>query len=154
MHDVLVVDDDPSVRTVVTIALEGSGLTMREAADGVEALDELEKHPPALMVLDVMMPGVDGFGVMRARRRRNLAPETRVLMLTAKTSESDFVQGFELGVDEYMPKPFDVERLAVRVRELMVAYPGALVANREEQLAKAEMLARLEAAFARPPRTR
>jgi two-component system OmpR family response regulator len=150
MAEVLIVDDDPDIRGILVFTMEDAGFDVREAGNGAEALEELERRAPDCMVLDVMMPGIDGFGVLRSKRQLGLAAETRVLMLTAKTSERDFVRGWELGADEYLTKPFDPDELVERVRELLRAKPAALQERRENELQKAELLERLESAFTRP----
>jgi DNA-binding response OmpR family regulator len=150
MPEVLVVDDDPDIRNMLTLVLEDAGFRVREAGDGVAALVALEEKAPDLMILDVMMPNVDGFGVLRSRRQKGLAASTRVLLLTAKTAERDFVRGWELGADEYLTKPFDVDRLVNKVRELMQTSTSTLQERREAELQKAELLERLETAFSRP----
>ena len=147
MPEVLVVDDDPDIRMLVAFALEDSGYVVRQADCGDAGLAALEQKAPDLMVCDVMMPGLDGFGVLRTMRQKKLAPNTRVVMLTCKTEEKDHMRGFELGADEYLTKPFDPEELVVRVRFLLSATAEQLAARREAELQKAELLDRLEAAF-------
>src|SRR5688500_15127980 len=147
VQDVLVVDDDASVRSMLKFLFEDEGYRVREAADGAEAIVELEAEPPACMVLDLMMPRVDGLGVLRAREERGLAPDTRVLVLTARMDPSDAVWCWELGADEYMNKPVDPERLSREVRALMHASPEDLRSRREFGLADARRRDLLEAAF-------
>ncbi|HVF32854.1 MAG TPA: response regulator transcription factor [Acidimicrobiales bacterium] len=147
MAEVLVVDDDPDIRMLVAFALEDSGYTVRQASDGEAALGALEAKAPDAMVLDVMMPGTDGFGVLRGMRAKRIAPETRVILLTCKTEERDHLRGWELGADEYLTKPFDPEELVARVRWLLQSSGDALAERRESELQKAELLDRLEAAF-------
>jgi DNA-binding response OmpR family regulator len=147
MAEVLVVDDDPDIRMLVAFALEDSGYTVRQASDGAEALVALEAKAPDAMVLDVMMPGLDGFGVLRGMRAKRLAPNTRTIVLTCKTEERDHLRGWELGADEYLTKPFDPEELVGRVKWLLSSSPEALADRREAELQKAELLDRLEAAF-------
>ena len=149
MAEVLVVDDDPDIRMLVAFALEDSGYTVRQASDGEAALVALEAKAPDAMVLDVMMPGTDGFGVLLGRRQRQLAPETRVLILTCKSEERDHLRGWELGADEYLTKPFDPEELVTRVQWLLGCTTDELDARRKAELQKAELLDRLEAAFNR-----
>ena len=149
MAEVLVVDDDPDIRMLVAFALEDSGYTVRQADCGDAGIAALEQKAPDLMVCDVMMPGMDGFGVLRTMRQRKLAPKTRVVMLTCKTEEKDHLRGFELGADEYLTKPFDPEELVARVKFLLSASAEQLAERREAELQKAELLDRLEAAFAR-----
>jgi two-component system OmpR family response regulator len=147
MAEVLVVDDDPDIRMLVAFALEDSGYTVRQASDGEAALVALEAKAPDAMVLDVMMPGTDGFGVLRGMRAKRIAPDTRVIILTCKTEERDHLRGWELGADEYLTKPFDPEELVSRVKWLLQSSTEQLASRREAELQKAELLDRLEAAF-------
>ena len=149
MAEVLVVDDDPDIRMLVAFALEDSGYSVRQAGDGEAAIAALEAKAPDAMVCDVMMPGMDGFGVLRAMKGRRIAPQTKVIMLTCKTEERDHLRGFELGADEYLTKPFDPEELVARVKWLLQMTREALDERREAELQKAELLDRLEAAFNR-----
>jgi len=148
--EILVVDDDPDIRTLIRLTLESYGYQIREAGDGLAALEALEGKAPDGMILDVMMPKMDGYGVLRAMRQRELAPSTRVLVLTCKTEERDFVRGWELGADEYETKPFEPEELAARVQELLRTSEETLDRRRQAELEKAELLDRLESAFSRP----
>jgi two-component system OmpR family response regulator len=154
MAEVLVVDDDPDIRMLVAFALEDSGYAVRQAEHGEAGLAALEQKAPDCMVLDVMMPGLDGFGVLRAMRQRKLAPKTRVVVLTCKTEERDHLRGWELGADEYLTKPFDPEELVSRVKYLLTASDEQLADRREAELQKAELLDRLEAAFSKHTRGR
>ena len=113
--DVLVVDDDPDIRAMLGYSLGGE-FNVRFAAGGQEAIDELAARPPAAMILDVMMPDVDGYDVLEARRARGLAPDTHVVMLTAKTDESEMVRSWGLGADAYVSKPTDPEHIAAKLR--------------------------------------
>ena len=152
MAEILVVDDDPDIRTLIRLTLESYGYSIREAGDGLQALDALAEHAPDAMVLDVMMPKMDGYGVLRAMRQREMAPNTKVLMLTCKTEERDFVRGWELGADEYQTKPFEPDQLAEDVARLLQTPDEALHRRRQSELEKAELLDRLESAFTRPGR--
>src|SRR5438270_1046695 len=147
MADVLVVDDDPDIRGLLAFLLEDEGHCVRVAADGETALAALADQPPECMVLDLMMPGLDGFAVLRSRAQHRLAPETRVLILTCKTAERDYVRGWELGADAYVTKPFDPEQVVAKVQELLAVTPAELAARRDAELQKAELLDRLESAF-------
>ncbi|HUR17602.1 MAG TPA: response regulator [Acidimicrobiales bacterium] len=151
MTDVLIVDDDADIRAILSFTLEDAGYRVREAADGAQAVVAIQHRAPDCLVLDVMMPGVDGFGVLGSRRRLGLAPRMRVLMLTAKTAEKDFARGWELGADEYITKPFDPEDLLDTVRALLGKSQKELDERRQSELKKAELLDRLESAFNRPP---
>ena len=144
---VLVVDDDASVRAMLGYVLHDEGYVVREAGDGAEALEELLVDPPDCMVLDLMMPKVDGVEVLRRRKDRSLATRTRVLVLTAKTDTRDAVWCWELGADEYLTKPVDPDRLAREVKLLLNRTPAELSHRREVGLADARERDRLEQAF-------
>jgi DNA-binding response OmpR family regulator len=150
--DVLVVDDDADIRMMLRLNLEDAGFVVREAADGYAALAALEEHAPDLMVLDLMMPRLDGYGVLKSIRQRDLAPRTKVMILTCKVEERDYARGWELGADEYMTKPFAPDHLAKALDELLHTSPDQLRMKREAELQKAELLDRVEAAFNRPTR--
>ena len=143
----LVVDDDASVRAMLGYILDDEGYVVREAEDGADALDALLVEPPDCMVLDLMMPRVDGVEVLRQRKDRSLAPRTRVLVLTAKTDTRDAVWCWELGADEYLAKPVDPEQFAREVRLLLARTPSELQHRREAGLADARERDRLERAF-------
>jgi DNA-binding response OmpR family regulator len=113
---VLVVDDEPTVREVVAGYLRRDGHTVSEAADGPAALALLESEPPDLVVLDMMLPGVNGLDILRRIRQMGDMP---VIMLTARAEESDRVAGLELGADDYVVKPFSPRELAARVNGVL-----------------------------------
>ena len=150
MPEVLIVDDDPHIRKLLVATLSGAGYSVREAPGGVEAVSAMERSAPDCVVLDLMMPTMDGFGVLRERRKRGLAPNTRILILTAKTAERDYAHGWELGADDYLVKPFDPGELVAAVEELLESSPAELQKRREAELKKAELLERVSAAFSRP----
>jgi DNA-binding response OmpR family regulator len=116
MSTVLVVDDEPIVREVVVRYLERDGHRTLEAASGDEAARLLEHDPPSLVVLDVMLPGIDGFELCRRIRASSDLP---IVLLTARGEEADRIVGLELGADDYLTKPFSPRELAVRVRNLL-----------------------------------
>jgi DNA-binding response OmpR family regulator len=113
---VLVVDDEPMVREVVCAYLAREGFTVEEAADGRTALDHIRSHQPDLVVLDVMLPEIDGFSLLAEVRKKTDVP---VILLTARTEEPDRVLGLELGADDYVVKPFSPRELAARVRTVL-----------------------------------
>lgn len=147
MASVLIVDDDASIRAMLGYVLHDEGYDVREAVDGAEALHELLVDAPDCMVLDLMMPKVDGVQVLRRRQDQQLAARTRVLVLTAKTETQDAVWCWELGADEYLVKPVDPEQLAREVRLLLARTPTELRHRREIGLADARERDRLERAF-------
>jgi DNA-binding response OmpR family regulator len=113
---VLVVDDEPTVREVVASYLRRDGHDVAEAGDGHTALELLESDPPDLLVLDMMLPGVNGLDILRRVRAAGSIP---VIMLTARAEESDRVAGLELGADDYVVKPFSPRELAARVNGVL-----------------------------------
>ena len=116
MTTVLVVDDEPTIREIVARYLERAGYRTLEAADGNRARELLERDPPDLVVLDVMLPGPDGLELCRWIRSRSRLP---IIMLTARGEESDRIVGLELGADDYVTKPFSPRELAARVRTVL-----------------------------------
>jgi DNA-binding response OmpR family regulator len=145
--DILIVDDDEVVRGLLVWLFEDAGYRVRQAADGREALAALHATPPSCMILDLMMPEVDGLTVLRERQAEELAPDTKIVILTAKDSRADEVFCWELGADEYLNKPFDGDRLIKLVTDLMGLTSGQLDHRREVGLAEARRLDALERAF-------
>ncbi len=113
---VLVLDDDPTVTDVVRRYLERGGYSVRTASDGRAGLADALVDPPALLVLDLMLPGLDGLEVFRRLRDEHPVP---VVMLTARGDESDRVAGLELGADDYLTKPFSPRELVLRVSAVL-----------------------------------
>ncbi|MEY4224152.1 MAG: hypothetical protein RIS33_1086, partial [Actinomycetota bacterium] len=114
---ILVADDDKSVRESLVRALTLEGYSVVAANDGAKALDLVKSERPDVLVLDLMMPAVDGLTVCRVlRAEKNRVP---VLMLTARTETSDRVAGLDAGADDYLPKPFALEELLARLRALL-----------------------------------
>ncbi|MFI7355509.1 response regulator transcription factor [Streptomyces avidinii] len=125
LGSVLVVDDDPTVSEVVAGYLERAGFTVRLAADGPAGLRAAEEHRPDLLVLDLMLPGMDGLEVCRRLRaresggRENGGRPVPVIMLTARGDEDDRILGLEVGADDYVTKPFSPRELVLRVRSVL-----------------------------------
>jgi len=119
--EVLIVDDDPDVRGLLAFTFLDHGFAVREAKDGVDALDELEARAPDCMVLDLMMPRLDGFEVLAAMRERRLAPDMRTIVFTCKSEERTLVRVWELGADDYLTKPADPDVIAQKVIALLEA---------------------------------
>ena len=116
MSKVLVVDDDPHIRELVRVFLEKEGLDVYEASDGADALSKLESVKADMVILDVMMPNMDGWELCRQLRQAGDCP---LLMLTAKAETSQKIKGFQLGADDYMVKPFEPVELVARVKALL-----------------------------------
>jgi CheY-like chemotaxis protein len=108
---VLVVDDEPQVVWVLRFGLESEGYDVATARNGIEALEQVAVHHPELMVLDVMMPKMDGWTVLRELAKLPVQERPRVVMVTALASLDDRAKAAELGADAYVPKPFDVDEL-------------------------------------------
>ncbi|MGC4853330.1 response regulator transcription factor [Micromonospora sp. DT4] len=113
---VLIAEDDEKQAELVRRYLEREGHTVVVVGDGRAALEQVRQHPPELLILDVMMPKVDGLDVCRILRRESDLP---VLMLTARTTEEDLLLGLDLGADDYMTKPYSPRELVARVRTLL-----------------------------------
>jgi len=114
MASILVVEDDPIIRQTVEYALKRAGFIVRGVADGALALDAAEEFVPDLVLLDLMLPGMDGYQI--AERLREGDKETAIIMVTALDTERDKVRGLDAGADDYITKPFSMEELLARVR--------------------------------------
>jgi two-component system response regulator MprA len=122
--NVLVVDDDAAVRNSLDRALRLNGYEVDLAVDGVDALNRVSASPPDAIVLDVLMPNMDGLEV--CRRMRSFGDQTPILMLTAQDGVSERVAGLDAGADDYLPKPFALEELLARLRALLRRASGDL----------------------------
>lgn len=119
MNKILVIDDDVSINQLIKINLELSGYSVISANDGIRGFALCKQELPDLVILDVMMPEVDGYTVAKYIRENPSTKETPILMLTALGQLDDKVKGFDIGVDDYLVKPFEIEELKVRVRALL-----------------------------------
>jgi DNA-binding response OmpR family regulator len=116
MRSILVVEDEEGIAEAVRARLDSEGYSVRVAADGPEALQAVAEQTPDLVVLDLMLPGMDGLEVCQEIQKREWVP---VLMLTARTDEADKMAGFAVGADDYLTKPFSMRELAARVRAIL-----------------------------------
>ncbi len=112
---ILVVDDDPTIRDVLERYLRREGLAVRTAADGPSALQEVRSHKPDLVVLDLMLPGIDGWEICRRLRAESTLP---ILMLTARGEEYERILGLGLGADDYVTKPFSPGEVVARIQAI------------------------------------
>jgi DNA-binding response OmpR family regulator len=144
---ILIVDDDPGIRTLVGAILGEGGHETDTAENGIKALEKIASETPDLVVLDVMMPRMDGFMVLKQMSIAGLRDATRVLLLTARTSEADWVRGYRLGADYFLSKPFDPDELTAAVQQLLALSSQELRRKREEELARSQILSRLESMF-------
>lgn len=113
---ILVVEDEPSVAEVVSLYLRRAGYGVRVAANGWGALHEIEHQPPTLIILDLMLPGLDGWALTRRVREHSDIP---IIMLTSRSQETDRIAGLEMGADDYVTKPFSPQELVSRVRAVL-----------------------------------
>jgi two-component system alkaline phosphatase synthesis response regulator PhoP len=115
---ILVIDDEPSIGRVVQFKLQQEGFKVRVATDGLEGLAYIKEEKPDLILLDLMMPGMDGFEVCRRLRAVPETMTTPVIILTARGQEMDRIRGVELGVLDFFTKPFSPQKLLERVKEV------------------------------------
>jgi len=113
---ILTVEDDERIRTAVKMALEDEGWIVDEADNGEDALDAFSRHPTDVVLIDIMLPGMDGFEVCRSIRRQSDVP---IVMVTARADTHDVVAGLEAGADDYLTKPFAPKELSARIRALL-----------------------------------
>lgn len=126
---ILVVDDDAKIVRLVRTYLERDGFMVVTAADGPAALDAIERHRPALVVLDLMLPELDGRAVIRAVRGDEEAAATPIIVLSARGSTIDRIAGLEDGADDYLPKPFSPAELVLRVKSVLRRSAGSMGAG-------------------------
>ncbi len=119
MNKILVIDDDESINELVKINLELVGYNVITALNGVEGYALAQQELPSLIILDVMMPAVDGFTVAKRIRENNSTNKITILMLTALGMLNDKIKGLDIGVDDYLVKPFEMDELRIRVRALL-----------------------------------
>ena len=118
-NKILVTDDDISINELIKVNLEMAGYKVLQAYDGVKGFAITKQEMPSLVILDVMMPEVDGFTMAKRIRQNEDTKDIPILMLTAMSELKDKVNGFNIGVDDYLVKPFEIEELLVRVRALL-----------------------------------
>lgn len=147
MARILIADDDADIRQLVIYALADEGHEVSVAKNGTETIKHFTEAAPDLLILDIMMPEVDGYDVLRALEEQDTRADARILVLTAKGSEHDWKLGYDLGADRYMTKPFDPEELIATVNELLSATSEELDARREQEQDRANLLSQLESIF-------
>ena len=136
MKNILVVDDEPKIVTVLTAYLEQAGFRVVTAGDGEMALRMFRHEKPDLVILDLMLPGMDGLDVCRIMRRESDAP---VIMLTARAEEADKLIGLELGADDYVTKPFSPREVVARVRTVLRRVGGEVSLSEVIQIGDLEI---------------
>ncbi len=146
MKTILVVDDAPNIVELLRMYLEGAGYATLTATDGPTAVELHRRHRPDLVILDVMLPGMDGFEVCRAIRRE---ADTPVLMLTARTDDVDAIVGLELGADDYVTKPFNPRALVARVKAILRRTDGTVRLGRPIEVGSLRIEPRRREVFVR-----
>lgn len=124
MKHILTVDDETNIRRLLQVNLQRAGYRVTMACDGVEALESVRQERPDLVVLDVMMPRMDGFEVLRQLRMDTTTAELPVIMLTAKAQDADVFRGWQSGADCYLTKPFNPHELLVFVKRVLDPPPA------------------------------
>lgn len=127
---IYVIEDEPSIAEVVTLYLRRAGYNVTSIPDGQAALDQFEKRIPDLVILDLMLPGMDGYSLTRWLRERSEVP---IIMVTSRREEMDRIAGLEMGADDYVVKPFSPQELVSRVRAVLRRTAGAEKAAEGEQ---------------------
>jgi two-component system, OmpR family, alkaline phosphatase synthesis response regulator PhoP len=141
---ILVVDDDPKIVRLVRTYLERDGFSVVTASDGPSALDAIERHVPALVVLDLMLPEIDGRAIIRAVRRDEEAAAIPILVVSARNSTLDRIGGLEDGADDYLPKPFSPAELVLRVKAILRRTADAASSQPEVSAAAARLVSARE----------
>jgi DNA-binding response OmpR family regulator len=139
MPKILVVDDEPDAIELIKFNLKGAGYDVLTAVDGDEALKKARALLPDLIVLDLMLPEVDGLEVCKILRRDQRISATPILMLTAKAAEIDRVLGLELGADDYVTKPFSPRELVLRIKKLLRNWQTPVAAAKQEEITLKEL---------------
>lgn len=133
-YRVLVVDDDPMVTRLVRINLELENFEVEEAWDGKTAMRMMRENPPDLLVLDIMMPQMDGWEILKLVREDEQLKDLPVVVLTAKVQDEDIARGWRMGADGYIVKPFNPVILADALRKVLEATPEERLALRNEEI--------------------
>lgn len=144
---IYIADDEPDIRNLLTFTLVDEGHEVLTVPDGAKAVAAVAEDPPDLLVLDLMMPVMDGFQVLDELEARGVRALTRVLMLTARRTEKDRLEGLQHGADLYISKPFDTDELLVAVHDLLGTSHQELEAMKEKERDTTSLLVQLESVF-------
>lgn len=147
MADILVVDDAPEIVSWLTYELREAGHSVSAATNGEEALILMEIERPDLVLLDIDMPVMNGFQMLRKFRGMKDLHDVRVIMLTGRGRETDWVEGYKLGVHDYLTKPLEVDELLEAIESTLSRTPEQIAERCREELDKSEMLLKLENMF-------
>lgn len=135
-NSILIVEDEPNIAEVVSLYLRRAGYQVQVISDGEQALQSMEENMPDLLILDIMLPGIDGLSITRWLRDRS---DTPIIMLTARRTEADRIAGLEMGADDYVVKPFSPQELVSRVRAVLRRTQGLIASSAEQPLAFGEL---------------
>ncbi len=147
MARVLIAEDDADISTIVSHLLGEEGHDVSVLADGDSVVERLSWAPTDLLILDIMMPGLDGYEILEKMRDGSVPGDTRVLVLTARNRESDWKRSYELGATFHMTKPFDPEELVATVRKVLEMTDDELADLREHEAGRASLLSQIEQVF-------
>lgn len=147
MARILIADDSADMRHLLSALLAEQGHSVAVANDGAQALEMIAQQAPDLLILDVIMPKLDGYSVLREMKANGSRDEIRILILSAKSSEGDIVKGYKLGADQYMTKPFGADDFLQTVATMLETPKRDLRGQTEKELEKAQLLSRLESLF-------
>jgi OmpR family response regulator RpaB len=147
MARILLVDDSADIRHLLSTILKDEGHNVTVASDGVQAIEAIKEDAPELMILDIMMPRMDGYGVLKEMQTGGIKDDVKILVLTAKAAEADWVRGYKLGADDYLTKPFGADELVEAVNTLLKMDTDTIRRRSEQELDKAQLLSRLESMF-------
>jgi DNA-binding response OmpR family regulator len=144
MAKIHIADDDPDIRQLLTYVLAEDGHEVAASKDGRAAVEAMLMHPPEILILDLMMPEMDGHAVLRDMKDYQVLDSTKVLVLTAKGSEHDRHLSFELGADHYLTKPFAPDEVVQAARTMLELSKEELRVKREHERDTAHLLSQLE----------
>lgn len=147
MAKILVIDDDADTRMLIEHLLQEEDHEVLLAEDGREGLALIEQQRPDLVILDVSLPHLDGIQMVRELRRLGLRQNTRIIFLSGKASELDFVKGWKLGADDYLTKPFDPEEVVLTVTATLMMTEEQIREKRVSELERSKLLSQIEATF-------
>lgn len=147
MARILIAEDDADIRGIVTHVLVEAGHDVSAVKDGESVVERLTWAPPDLLILDIMMPGQDGYSVLKEMRSQDVAKETKVLVLTAKNREADVERSYRLGASFHMTKPFDPDELVEATRKVLDTSDQDLKSLQEQEADKARLLSQIESVF-------
>jgi DNA-binding response OmpR family regulator len=147
MARVMVVEDEPIVQVVLSDLIEMWGHDVQAASTGAQAISLLSSNEYDLIVLDIMLGAVSGYDVLDELSRLGVREKTRVVVVTGRATEWDYLLGWMRGADEYLPKPFDPVRLKIVMEEMLSCSPEELAERRRAEMEKSQMLFKLESSF-------